>query len=87
MSDSFTIEFKFTDIEKVYGGDKSTGKQYRKRFFQELLMKIWDINDDLTDGYFPLHKIIVNTNNNHDLPSSIEMSVPESIMKSYDEKD
>ena len=86
MSDSFTIEFKFTDLEKVYSADKSTGIWHRKQFFQTLLVDIWRINDNLCDGYFPLHKIIVDTHHNIDLPS-IEMSIPESTMKSFDKED
>ena len=87
MVDSFTIEFKFTDIEKVYGlENKLTAKWHREKFFQSVLLAIWKINSGLVDGYFPLHKIIVNTNEDHDLPS-IEMSVPESIMKTFDEED
>ena len=86
MIDSFTIEFKFTDIEKVYGADKVTGTWHRKEFFQKLLVDIWRINNDLSDGYFPLHKIIVDTNDDDDLPS-IEMSMPELIMKLFDKED
>lgn len=86
MSDSFTIEFKFTDLEKVYDGDKHMCTWHRKEFFQALLVEIWRVNSVLTDGYFPLHKIIVNTNGSGDLPS-IEMSMPESIMKTYDKED
>jgi len=86
MIDSFTIEFKFTDTKKVYGADEFTGIEDRKRFFRELLVEIWKLNADLSDGYFPLHKIIVDTNDDYDLPS-IEMSMPESIMKSFDKED
>jgi len=87
MVDSFTIEFKFTDIPKVYGlENKLTAKWHREEFFRSLLLSIWKINSGLVDGYFPLHKIIVETNGDHDLPS-IEMSMPELIMKTFEEED
>jgi hypothetical protein len=86
MVDSFTIEFHFTNKDKVYSGDSFDCKRARQRFFSELLLAIWKVNIDCSDMTFPLHKILVDTKDDYDLPS-LDISMPERIMQTFENKD
>ena len=88
MSNSFTIKFEFTDLEKVYNDDRSSGINDRRRFFKDLLIEIWDLNRLIGsyNGSFPLYKLTVESDDDFGFPA-LEMCVPETIMKTFEDQE
>lgn len=83
MKPSFSINFYFTDVKTVYNNDTSSARWDRKKFISNLLYTIWEINQELADGSFPLEKIEIKQDECYFYVPCIEMSMPKEVMDSF----